>query len=96
MEAIKNTVDDLMREWEERKNKSLRDSPEALLKKILTKRELQHIKFNYFRKGILGINVDSSGWMYCLSLKKDVLLAGLQKDLPELKEIYFRLGKADG
>jgi len=67
-----------------------------LLKKLLTKRELQHIKFNYFRKGILGISVDSSGWLYHLSLKKEGLLISLQKNLTDLKEIHFRLGEVDG
>lgn len=63
------------------------------LKKHLTKRELSHIKINYFKKGILNINVDSSIWIYQLSLKKNALLIELRNDIAEIKDINFRLGK---
>jgi len=58
----------------------------------LTKKELGHIKVNYFRRGILGVNVDSSAWLYYLSLKKDTLLAHLQTKSRAVKEIRFYVG----
>ncbi len=66
---------------------------ERSLKKILTKKEIGHIKFNYFKKGILNIIVDSSSWLYQLSLEKDGLLAKLRKNLKNIKDIRFRLGE---
>lgn len=93
MEPIKETINNLMRDWGEKKNNPCTNNPENLFKKILTKRQLRHIKFNYFRKGRLGLLVDSSAWLYQLSLKKDDLLIEGQKNLSNLKEIYFRLGE---
>lgn len=69
------------------------DTPEDFLKKILTKRESKHIKVNYFRKGVLGINVDSSSWLYQLSLGKEDLLLKLTTRFKEVKDIRFRLGE---
>lgn len=66
--------------------------PDALLKKVLTKRELAHIKFNYFKKGVLEIKVDSSGWLYSLTLKKDTLLESLRSLSADIKNIRFRMG----
>ena len=68
---------------------------EEALKKLLTKKELKHIKLHYFKKGILGIKVDSSGWLYQFSLKKEVLLKDLQPGLAEIKSIRFSLGEID-
>ena len=65
------------------------------LKKVLTKKELGHIRVKYFSKGILGLSVDSSAWLYILSLKKDALLQELKKEHPALKNINFRIGEIE-
>ena len=75
------------------KGASARLKIEDLLKKTLTEKELGHIKFNYFKRGILNITVDSSSWLYQLSLSKDDLLARLRKKLKEIKDIRLRLGE---
>ena len=67
--------------------------PQQWLKKALTKKELGHIRIKYFNKGVLGLDVDSSVWLYILSLKKEELLKILQKDIPELKNIILRIGE---
>ena len=92
MEAIKDTLQNLMRTLKNKKKLS-KDDPQALLPKVLSKKELGHIKFNYFKKGILGISVDSSSWAYHLNLKKEGLLAKLGKKLSGLKDIRFQLGE---
>lgn len=94
MEAIKETVNNLMQTWEAKKKKSAAlGDPEVLLKKALTKKELAHIRFKYFKKGILGINADSSVWLYQLSLKKEDLLAKLNKRSKMIKDIRLTLGE---
>lgn len=93
MEQIKETIEGLMRSWEKKKKSSSGGNPEALLKKALTKNELRHIKFNYFKKGVLGVSVDSSAWLYKLSLSKEDLLATLSKKLSTIKDIRFRIGE---
>ncbi|MFA6357453.1 MAG: hypothetical protein WCY09_02135 [Candidatus Omnitrophota bacterium] len=93
MELLKNTLDQVMSGLFVKKAGSLDAGPEQWLKKALTKKELGHIKVKYFHKGILGLSVDSSVWLYALGLKKEELLLKLQKENPELKNINLRIGE---
>jgi hypothetical protein len=94
MEAVKDIVKNIMQELETKKTKP-RDDPCLLLKKVLTKKELGHIKFNYFRKGILNVSVDSSTWLYHLNLQKKHLLGRLIKESGAVKDIRFRIGEIE-
>ena len=93
MELLKNTLNDVMRQLGAKKSVFQESGPQAWLKKALTKTELGHIRVKYFNKGVLGISVDSSAWLYVLSLKKEELLGKLKPDHPELKNINFRIGE---
>jgi len=93
MELLKNTLDEVMRVLSAKKTASGTGSPEQWLKKALTKKELGHIKVKYFSKGVLGLSVDSSAWLYSLSLKKEELLEKLQKQHAGLKNINLRIGE---
>jgi len=93
MELLKNTVSQVMAGLSAKKAASLDEGPEQWLKKALTKKELGHIKVKYFNKGILGLSVDSSTWLYALSLKKEDLLGKLKKENPGLKNINLRIGE---
>ena len=93
MELLKNTLDTVMRQLDAKKTVFLDVGPQQWLKKALTKKELGHIRVKYFSKGILGLSVDSSAWLYILSLKKEELLKDLKKENPELKNINFRIGE---
>jgi len=92
MEEIKNTIQRVFQEWHI-KNKA-GDSGELgkLLKKILAKKALKHVKLYNFRNGVLSIKVDSSTWAYYLSLQKEDLLGKLRSELTTIKEIRFSLG----
>lgn len=93
MEAIKDTVNQVMQGLMAKKKHSPQDDPQAWLKKALTRAELRHIKLTYFRKGILYVNVDSSSWLYSLTLKKDGVLNKLAKDKRAVKDMRFRIGE---
>ncbi len=93
MQKIKDVVVGVMKSLAEKKEGQGVDHPQAWLKKVLTKRELAHIKFNYFKKGVLGLHVDSSSWLYSLNLKKTQLLKDLRSLSGSVKEIRFRLGE---
>jgi len=93
MEAIKDTLQNVIRAWEKKILKPDGDDPDALLKKFLTKKESGHIKFRYFRKGILSFNVDSSSWLYYFNLQKSELLTKLQKQSGSIKDIRFYIGE---
>lgn len=92
MEPIKDTIELVIRDLLTKKTGIANEGPEAWLRKVLTKKELGHIKFHYLRKGILGLSVDSSAWLYSLNLKKEVLLAKLNKCSQAIKEIRFSIG----
>ncbi len=92
MERIRDTVENIIRELTTQKAAGKGSTPEDWLKKSLTRKELEHIKFHYFRQGILGVRVDSSVWKYSLSLKKPGLLLKLQGYAPEVKELRFSVG----
>lgn len=93
MEAIRDVVLSVIEGLQVKKSGAAADDPQGWLKKVLTKKELGHIKFNYFRKGILSLSTDSSGWLYHFSLEKADLLAKLQKESGALKDIRFRIGE---
>jgi hypothetical protein len=95
MELFKNTVAEVMRGLGAQKTAFPDAGPEQWLKKVLTKKELGHIKVKYFSKGILGLSVDSSAWLYVLSLKKEELVENLRKEKPGLKDINLRIGEIE-
>lgn len=93
MELLKDTVKSVMADLKGKRRGPDKAGPDQILKRCLTKKELRHIKFNYFKKGIISINVDSSGWLYQLSLDKESLKAKLQQELKTLKDIHLRIGQ---
>lgn len=95
MDRISDTLQEVMRGWEQKTRRFSEACPELLLKKFLTKKEFGHIKFRYFKKGILTFSVGSSSWLYYFNLKKDELLAGLQKKSGLIKELRFYIGETE-
>ncbi|MCX5714636.1 MAG: DciA family protein [Candidatus Omnitrophica bacterium] len=93
MEEIKDAITSLMRQLQQKQEVSRHDNPTEWLKKILTKKELKHIKIDYFRQGTLGVSVDSSSWLYTLGIKKAELLAKLKKESLNIKDIHLRIGE---
>jgi LPS sulfotransferase NodH len=96
MEPLKNTLQEVMRQLGAKKGLHSEGDPQEWLKKTLTKKELGHIRVKYFNKGVLSLNVDSSVWLYVLSLKKAMMLEQLKKEHPEIKNIILRIGEVAG
>jgi hypothetical protein len=90
MEEIGATIAAVMRGLQERRGAQA--GPWECLKKALTTKEQRHIKFKYFRGGALGISVDSSPWLYSLSLKKAAFLSRLRGAGHAVKDIRFYVG----
>ena len=94
MERIKDTVKNLIQAWESKKGSQAGDDPAALLKKALSRKELAHVSFHYFRNGIMGLKVDSSTRLYFLNSQKDKLLVRLRKySGSAIKDIRFSIGE---
>jgi len=91
--AIKGIVDGLLKDWEkERIFKA--DAVEEAWQKAVGKRALKHTKVATLKSGRLIIEVDESGWIYQLTLKKRAILKALKKQLKNINinEIQFRIG----
>jgi len=94
MERIKDTISAVFDAWTKDKGRAGAAGLERALKKTLTKKELRHIKFNYFCGGILNLNVDSSAWLYHFNLHKQGFLLRLrQAGAPEVKDVRFYIGE---
>lgn len=91
MDTIRDVLTGLMQELKTRKLP--KNDPETILKKVLSKKELPHVKFRYLRKGILGLTVDSSAWLYQLNLQKQQLLGKLRKKSCPAENLRFYIGE---
>jgi len=92
MEGIKDTVLNVIKTLDAKRGGEAGPGPEDVLKKVLTKKELGHIKINYFKKGVVYVNVDSSSWLYQMNLHKEALLSRVKKDSSAVKDIRFSIG----
>ena len=89
-EIIKNVFTDL----ETKKNISKEDI-EVFWKDIVGDNGFKHSRPLAIRKEILTVQVDSSGWMQELSMRKRNILKGLKRRLgkDKISEIHFRIGE---
>lgn len=92
MEPIKDTIETLIKDLQDKRQKPSGDSPAGLLKKAFSHKELKHLQFSTIKKGILNIKVDSSAWLYYLNLKKKSLLAKFAEKSSQIKDIRFSIG----
>lgn len=93
--AIKDALSQVMRRLENKQGQASALDPQVWIGEVFNKKEAMHVKFGYLKKGVLGLVVDSSAWIYALNLKKEGLVADLRKKNAQIKEIHFRLGDVD-
>jgi hypothetical protein len=53
----------------------------------------EHCSVQDFQKGMLRVHVDSSARMFDLSTKKSEIIKTIQKEIPGLTDIIFKVGK---
>jgi hypothetical protein len=94
MERITDTIQRVFKDWEVQRQQP-QNNPEALLKSILSKKELGHIRVKYFKKGVLALSADSSSWLYHLGLQKEDILFRLRQKTAAIQEVRFCLGEAN-
>lgn len=66
---------------------------EEILKSVLTDSETKNIKFIGIREDKGYFVVTSSVWLYQINLKKNKILEKLKTLFPNLKNLYFKIGK---
>lgn len=82
-----------MEKWRSQVEVAEADEPRSLLKKVFKKKDLLHVKFRYFKGGVLCIDVDSSVRLYELNLRKQALLDKLRAATKTaIKDLRFCLG----
>ena len=93
-ERIETIVKSLMEKLDKRSNPTS-DEIEGIWKEIVGKKAFAHTKPALLKKKRLVINVDGSGWLYELTLRKDEFLAALKKRLgkDKINELQFRIGE---
>ena len=95
MELIKDTIQQLIEEWKTQKKLLPKDDIAQIVYKTLSAKEREHVRLIYCRNGILGLAVDSSAWLYQLTLHKTKLLDKLNKkikDMQRIKDVRFHIG----
>ena len=95
MELIKNTIQQLIGEWKTQKKLLPKDDIAQIVHKTLSLKEREHVRLIYCRNGVLGLAVDSSAWLYQLTLHKTKLLDKLNKkikDAKQIKDVRFHIG----
>ena len=60
---------------------------------IVDERMSTHSALVNFNQGILSVCVDSSSWLFQMNLNKRRILERLQEEMPEVKNIQFKIGK---
>jgi hypothetical protein len=95
MDEIKTTIAAVLKELETRKVQAAASDPAQHFSKVFAKKELQHLKLAYFRKGILAITVDSATWMYHLSMRKQEVLRRLSDLSKDVKDVRFVIGEIE-
>lgn len=92
MDNIKDIVQGVIEKLSHRgvgENQKIKD----VWEKITSPQEQKHTAIKEFSDGTLLIAVDSSAWLYQMNTKKTGILKKLQKECPEIKKIYFKIGK---
>lgn len=79
-----------------KENLTKREAAEDAWRKSVGKKYHPHTQPASFRKKRLVVNVDESGWLYELTIKKQGITARLRKILKDdFKELRFRIGKIE-
>jgi hypothetical protein len=93
VEAIKQTLDVLLKDLKARKEKVAEISPEALAQKIFSRKESDHARAGYLKNGVLYLRVDSSTWLYYFNLHKKELLGKFSGQNNQIRDLKFSLGE---
>jgi predicted nucleic acid-binding Zn ribbon protein len=87
MEHIRQTLPGVIKTIEQNR-RAQAEATLGFLQDSLSAGERKHVKCVALHSGVLTVNVDSSAWLYQLSLKKEGLLKK-----SGLKNIRFRIGE---
>ncbi len=92
MESIKNVVQQVVHDMAEKK-----PNPENKIQRIwqglLGGKVTKHTCIFGIKKNQVMVLVDSPAWLFQLNLEKRRILKEIQKEIPDISEIRFKIGK---
>ncbi|MHC1591355.1 MAG: DciA family protein, partial [Candidatus Helarchaeales archaeon] len=92
MSEIKAIVNTIIHDLEQKKERKTKDV-HAVWKSCVKEKEALHTWVQETKGNMLYVNVDCSAWMFQCRLRYKVILQNIQKEYPEIKRIYFKVGK---
>jgi len=66
---------------------------ERIWQNIMEKDEIKHTKILGINEGKISVLVDSPAWLYQMKMKKRKILQQLMDEVPEVKQLTFKIGK---
>lgn len=92
VDNIKEIIKDVMGSMSSRRVLD-QDRLQRIWESLFDKKELEHLRVVGLKNGTLSIWVDSPAWLYQLRTQKQKLLKRIQEEIPDIKELYFKIGK---
>lgn len=92
MEKIRDTIATVLHSLQKPGGLGPAPGPEDWLSRVLTPQERCHVAVAYFRKGVLGLKVDSSSRLYHMMLHRQKMKEQLAAFCAEIKDIRFTVG----
>jgi hypothetical protein len=92
MEKLADALKQVLDELADKRAREGACSVQERFAEILTEREREHAQAAFLRKGILGVTVDSSSWLYYFTTRKAKLIEALLPHISGLREIKFSVG----
>lgn len=66
---------------------------QRLVEDIFSEQERKHLKLSGRKEQTLFFCVDSPAWLFQLNLKRAKILKDVQKSIPDIQKVYFKIGK---
>ncbi|MDP2652447.1 MAG: DciA family protein [Candidatus Omnitrophota bacterium] len=93
MDDIRNIVDSVLKNLSSRTQPTVQEEIQKAWERIVKDQGLKHARVAGFHDGVLNIHIDSPAWLYQLNLKRKKITEDMQKSVPDVKKIYFKIGK---
>jgi len=92
MDEIKDIINTIIHDIETKRACGGKDLYEVW-KTCVREKEALHTRVDGVKGNQLIVNVDCSAWMFQCRLRYKSILEKVQSEFPEIKRIYFKVGK---
>ncbi len=92
MDSIKDIIPQVLEKISHKKPQEQIEI-QRIWQNLVDKKAIGHTAISGLKDGRLTVSVDSSAWLFQMSVMKRRLLKGLQELEPSIQQISFRIGK---